>query len=104
MAEACKKLGEHVLVTLRNLSEDKLNEDVVNQTQNQLQIVSSLADTINTSLQGATPENLADLLESEMTAMDKAIEEAANNIQAPYILKNVKNLILISLFFVGASE
>lgn len=81
MADSCKQLGETVLSLLQSLSNNSRDLEIVNKVSNQLQSVVSLADTINSTLQGATPENLADLLDSEMSAMDKAIEEAANNIQ-----------------------
>lgn len=86
MAEACKQLGESILTLLHDLSNDKCNEEMVSRATNQLENVVSLADAINTTLQGATPANLADLLESEMFAMDKAIEEAANLIQVSFFL------------------
>lgn len=85
MADACKQLGENVLNVLKDLKDNKQDRNVLDATLNQLKMVTSLADTINTTLQGSTPENLSDLLESEMHAMDKAIEEAANNIQVPIL-------------------
>ncbi|KAJ8981652.1 hypothetical protein NQ317_000880 [Molorchus minor] len=81
MAEACKLLGESVLNLLRCLKENENTESAVNAAKQKLEEVTSLSDSINASLLGETAENLADMLESEMVAMDKAIDEAAKRIQ-----------------------
>lgn len=81
MAETCKQLGEIVLKLLRYLRENEDTELLVNEGKDKLEEIASLADSINTSLLGEKAENLVDMLESEMMAMDKAIEEAANRIQ-----------------------
>lgn len=81
MAEACKILGQIVLKLLRCLKESESTEVSVKEATEKLEEVAALADGINVSLLGEKAENLADLLESEMVAMDKAIEEAANRIQ-----------------------
>lgn len=94
MADACKQLGENVLNVLKCLKDDKPDENAISTAMNQLETVTSLADTINSTLQGSTPENLADLLDSEMTAMDKAIEEAANNIQ----VQNISTIVYLRHF------
>nr|CAI5826594.1 unnamed protein product [Callosobruchus analis] len=81
MAEACRILGELVLKVLHGLREETSTEQYVKEAKDKLEEVASLADSINMSLLGEKAENLADMLESEMLAMDKAIEEAANRIQ-----------------------
>ncbi|VEN49602.1 unnamed protein product [Callosobruchus maculatus] len=81
MAESCRILGELVLKVLHGLREDTTTEQYVKEAKEKLEEVASLADSINVSLLGEKAENLADMLESEMLAMDKAIEEAANRIQ-----------------------
>ncbi|CAH1968140.1 unnamed protein product [Acanthoscelides obtectus] len=81
MAEACRMLGELVLKVLKGLRENTNTEKYVNGAKEKLEEVASLADSINVSLLGEKAENLADMLESEMLEMDKAIEEAANRIQ-----------------------
>ncbi|KAJ8929045.1 hypothetical protein NQ314_018314 [Rhamnusium bicolor] len=81
MAETCKILGETVLKLLRCLKENESTEVAVKEATEKLEEVASLADSINTSILGEKAENLADMLDSEMIAMDKAIEEAANRIQ-----------------------
>lgn len=101
MSEACKQLGTSILGVLNGLCNNTYDEEVMNKSFSQLQNVSSLADTINTSLQGATPENLLDLLENEMLAMDKAIEEAANVIQV-YAIDNKTIPVVCNNLIVGS--
>lgn len=98
MAETCKQLGEIVLKLLCHLRENRDTVSLVNEGKEKLEEVASLADTINESLLGEKAENLADMLESEMIAMDKAIEEAANRIQVK-ISKLLKIGICFTLFF-----
>lgn len=87
MAEACKQLGETVLVLLQQLKQgvDHPNRAVEDSLE-KLKLVASLGDTISGSLRGETAENLADMLDGELVAMDKAIEEAAKRIQVCWIL------------------
>lgn len=82
MAEACKQLGEEVLKLLQCLKMRGENrEALVGNAKEKLELVSSLAQTIRGSLQGESAETLADMLDGEMVAMDKAIEEAAKRIE-----------------------
>lgn len=81
MAEACKMLGEIVLKLLQCMRENQVTQQIVKESVDKLEEIAALAETISASLLGATAENLADMLENEMIAMDKAIEEAANRIQ-----------------------
>ncbi|KAJ8909897.1 hypothetical protein NQ315_014495 [Exocentrus adspersus] len=81
MEEACKILGQAVLRLLHSLKKEEKTEAFVKEAMEKLEEVASLADSINLSLLGENSENLADLLESEMAEMDKAIEQAANRIQ-----------------------
>lgn len=82
MAEACKQLGEIVLELLHCLKVRGENrEKLVENAKEKLEFVSSLAQTIRGSLQGESVETLADMLDGEMAAMDKAIEEAAKRIE-----------------------
>ncbi|XP_060528156.1 huntingtin-interacting protein 1 isoform X2 [Cylas formicarius] len=81
MAEACKFLGEVILRILLNLKESQSAEQLVQEALEKLEEIASLGDGINLSRLGEQAENLADMLDSEMSAMDKAIEEAANRIQ-----------------------
>lgn len=86
MTDACKQLGEIVLKLLSNLRENLDTETSVSEAKDKLEEIASLAESINVSLLGEKVENLADMLESEMIAMDKAIEEAANRIQVRSML------------------
>lgn len=81
MADTCKQLGVIVLKLLCQLRENQATETLVNYAKEKLEEVATLADGINESLLGEKAENLADMLESEMITMDKAIEEAASRIQ-----------------------
>lgn len=81
MAEACKVLGKIVLKLLHSLKQNDNTEEIVKEANEKLEELASLADSISASLLGEKAETLADMLESEMSAMDKAIEEAANRIQ-----------------------
>lgn len=87
MAEACKRLGEMVLKLLDCLKMRREGrESFVLNAREKLELVSSLAQTIRGSLQGESAETLADLLDGEMVAMDKAIEEAARRIEVCKIM------------------
>lgn len=82
MADACKQLGEVVVQLLHGLKTKSENrEQLVGNAKEKLELVSSLAQTIRGSLQGESAETLADMLDGEMAAMDKAIEEAAKRIE-----------------------
>lgn len=81
MAEACKQLGETVLCVLRCLKVNEPAQAVVEEASDKLKAVASLAETISGSLHGETADNLAYMIDDELTAMDKAIEEAARSIQ-----------------------
>lgn len=99
MAEACKQLGETVLTLLESLRNRNDNHDLaVNSSLEKLKLVSSLAETINGSLRGETAETLADMLDDEMLAMDKAIEEAAKRIQVRH--KVLKTIIKVYCEFI----
>lgn len=81
MADACKQLGESVLTVLEALRINKNTDGCVNEASEKLKAVASLAETISGSLQGETADKLADMIDDELAAMDKAIEEAAKRIQ-----------------------
>ncbi|XP_008198412.1 huntingtin-interacting protein 1 isoform X2 [Tribolium castaneum] len=81
MAEECKILGGIILKLLQCFKERSDTKSLQNEAIVKLEEVAALADNINVSMNGIKAENLADLLESEMMEMDKAIEEAANRIQ-----------------------
>ncbi|KAI4460996.1 huntingtin interacting protein 1 [Holotrichia oblita] len=80
MADECKKLGQLIVDILERLSEEIPVADKVEETKQQLESVTTLAETLSGSLK-ATPEDLADMIEREMAAMDGAIEEAAKRIE-----------------------
>lgn len=94
MADACKQLGESAANLLKSLRTKNDLQSNLENVKTKLDAISTLADTINGSLQGATAENLADMLEGEMIAMDKAIEEAANRIQVMSLYKMFYRIII----------
>lgn len=82
MADACKDLGETVLRLLESMRNGVDNRGaMVDNAVEKLKLVATLAQTISGSIRGETAETLADMLDGEMAAMDKAIEEAAKRIQ-----------------------
>lgn len=81
MAESCKVLGEIILRILHHIKENQSTDLIVKQALDKLEEVASLGDNISLSLLGEKSENLDVMIEDEMLAMDKAIEEAANRIQ-----------------------
>ncbi|XP_063921833.1 huntingtin-interacting protein 1 isoform X2 [Zophobas morio] len=81
IAQECKNLGEIVLQLLQNFKEKTDTKPLQTKTIQKLQEVATLADDINISLMGQNAGNLADMLESEMSEMDKVIEETAKRMQ-----------------------
>ncbi|KAF5278472.1 hypothetical protein FQA39_LY05961 [Lamprigera yunnana] len=81
MTEACKTLGDSVMDVLENLRSNKPNDFSVGDATEKLKAVASLAETISGSLRGENADKLADMIDDELSAMDKAIEEAAKRIQ-----------------------
>lgn len=81
MSELCKSLGEIVHNILDLMQEQKDTSIKVDEALSKLESINALADTISSSLTGENKENLADMIETEMIEMDKAIENAANKIQ-----------------------
>ncbi|XP_050310334.1 huntingtin-interacting protein 1 isoform X2 [Anthonomus grandis grandis] len=81
MVETCKVLGEIVLRLLEHIKKNQSTESVVREALDKLEEITRLGDDISKSLLGEKAENLDEMLEDEMSLMDKAIEEAANKIQ-----------------------
>lgn len=81
MAEKCKQLGSSVLAVLHGLRENRNVTEEVAIANRELQAMSELAATLRGTLQEDSAEQLADLVENELLAMDKNIEEAAQMIQ-----------------------
>ncbi|XP_050515258.1 huntingtin-interacting protein 1 isoform X1 [Diabrotica virgifera virgifera] len=81
VTQACKDLGKIVLKLLTSLKQNEDSEPTANEAKQKLEELAALADSIGASLLGEKAETLVDMLEDEMSAMDKAIEEAANRIQ-----------------------
>lgn len=91
MAENCKLLGEIILRLLSNLETNEINKSIISDAKLKLEEIELLANNINVSLLSENSENLADLLETELMAMDKAIEEAANRIRVCFSISKIIN-------------
>lgn len=94
MTEKCKQLGSSILAVLQMLKEDRNVTAEVSKANSELQAMSELAETLRGTLQENSAELLADLVENELMAMDKNIEEAANQIQVFHI-----TIIIIIIIF-----
>lgn len=70
-----------VLAVLHGLRENRNVTEEVAIASRELQAMSELAATLRGTLQEDSAEQLADLVENELLAMDKNIEEAAQMIQ-----------------------
>lgn len=84
IAEVCKSIGAESLLLLGNMKEkDKETEVSGNIASVKLKIeeVIELVNRLTSALKGDSLEQLVDLVESELSSMDKAIEEAAARIE-----------------------
>ncbi|CAN7938158.1 unnamed protein product, partial [Ixodes hexagonus] len=86
LALSCRNLGQQALVLLKSLrSEGGPRADEVRSAtdalQKALEAVSTSSRALSTSLVDADVRKLGDMVEEELTQMDKAIEEAAKRIQ-----------------------
>lgn len=81
MAVACKELGESVLTVLASLKSDTSAQSPIDTASNKLKAITQLSEEISGSLRGESADKLADMIDAELSAMDKAIEEAAKCIQ-----------------------
>ncbi|KAB0794296.1 hypothetical protein PPYR_11135 [Photinus pyralis] len=81
MTDACKELGDSVLTVLGKLRMNLPVDDSVREAVEKVKAVASLAETISGSLRGENADKLADMIDDELSDMDKAIEEAARRIQ-----------------------
>uniref|UniRef100_A0A147BSL9 Putative actin-binding protein n=2 Tax=Ixodes ricinus TaxID=34613 RepID=A0A147BSL9_IXORI len=86
LALTCRNLGQRALVLLKSLrSEGDSRADEVRSAtevlQKSLEAVSASSRALSTSLGEADTRKLGDMVEEELSQMDKAIEEAAKRIQ-----------------------
>ncbi|KAF5289015.1 hypothetical protein FQA39_LY03894 [Lamprigera yunnana] len=77
---ATSNTRDSVMDVLENLCSNKPNDFSVGDATKKLKAVASLAETISGSLRGENADKLADMIDDELSAMDKAIEEAAKRI------------------------
>ncbi|CAN7986227.1 unnamed protein product, partial [Ixodes pacificus] len=86
LALTCRNLGQRAMVLLKSLrSEGDSRADEVRSAtealQKSLEAVSASSRALSTSLGEADTRKLGDMVEEELSQMDKAIEEAAKRIQ-----------------------
>lgn len=98
MTSKCKELGESLLGVFQGLQNERsVNGDVENAIGH-VRAMNELAET----LQGTLKENnvdLGDLVENELSSMDKAIEEAVNIIQVFNNFDNFGTYIFIYILY-----
>lgn len=83
MAEKCKVLGGSVLALLRGIREEtekSVVKQLANTTLNRMDELASLLERLTGQIKGDSVEIIGDMVETELTNMDKAIEEAAKRI------------------------
>lgn len=83
MAEKCKALGGCVLAVLNSVRDESQSHNVkklVNSVLNSMDELGSLVERLTGHLKGDSVEIIGDMVETELSNMDKAIEEAANRI------------------------
>ncbi|XP_017780758.1 PREDICTED: huntingtin-interacting protein 1-related protein-like isoform X2 [Nicrophorus vespilloides] len=81
LTDECKALGESVLNLLEGIKTRSLTDEGLQKSLDHLSSVASLAETMIERIHGNVSENLENMLECEITAMDKAIEEGAKKMQ-----------------------
>lgn len=80
MTDECKQLGSQSLIMMSYIKEKSVStSEQVQIVKKQLEKISGIADSLSKALGNA--EVIGDLVENELTTMDKAIEEAAARIQ-----------------------
>lgn len=85
MAIKCKQLGTSIISVLEGLENGKNIVEKVKQSINDVKAMSDFAETLQGTLKENPIDLLADMVENELSSMDKAIEEAAKIMQAGYL-------------------
>ncbi|XP_044732673.1 huntingtin-interacting protein 1 isoform X2 [Chrysoperla carnea] len=81
MADECKRLGASVATLLQVLRSGTNIEAAVSDALTHLDALNNLVDQLSGQLKGDSADIIADLVDDELTQMDKAIEEAAKRIE-----------------------
>lgn len=81
MADECKRLGASVANLLQVLRSGTNIELAVSDALTHLDALNNLVDQLSGQLKGDSADIIADLVDDELTQMDKAIEEAAKRIE-----------------------
>lgn len=93
MASVCRELAQACVVALGSLRES--GSCSVSELQARMSELTELTHLLDSELQGGTTELVADSLEQELQAMDKAIEEAALRIEVCVVFQRVTTDVLI---------
>lgn len=83
MAEKCKVLGGSVLALLGGVREEahsSVVRELANTTVDRMNELANLLERLTGQIKGDSVEIIGDMVETELTNMDKAIEEAAKRI------------------------
>ncbi|XP_034241716.1 huntingtin-interacting protein 1 isoform X2 [Thrips palmi] len=83
MAEKCKVLGSSVLALLRGVREEADSstvKELANTTVDRMDELANLLERLTGQIKGDSVEIIGDMVENELSNMDKAIEEAAKRI------------------------
>lgn len=93
-----KKLGQSITTlfhSLQKTSESGTVSDRITDLKTKLEEVTTMIVDLGKQTDGT--ENLGDMVESELTTMDKAIEEAASRIQVRYTSLHGGKIIVLRL-------
>ncbi|GLH09480.1 uncharacterized protein GBIM_14586 [Gryllus bimaculatus] len=84
LSESCKKVGTEALTLLECVRDSTRKQEVTSRiltVRNQVNEVSEMVSKLTSQLKGNSAEMIEDMLEDELSRMDKAIEEAAKRIE-----------------------
>lgn len=87
IAEVCRQVGTEALCLLTNAKEHKTVEDIQKQSEClrlKIKEVAELVEELTLALKGDSIDILEDLVEGELVAMEKAIEEAAKRMEVRF--------------------
>ena len=82
MTERCKGVGQSCLLVLAtSLSAEPMLPNCLGEMRKTIQELLAMSEQLQIMLQAGNSESVGEMVESELAAMDKAIEEAARRIE-----------------------